>query len=96
MHVEIAEPADMAIRTLGQDDRQRVQAWFGHLRNWDQDPFVRDHSHPLPSSRNTYVLQTSSDLRIFFTKEDDIITVFDIAKRPAILLFGPRSGEEKG
>ena len=94
MQVEIAEPADIALQTLGQDDRQRVDAWFGHLRNWEGDQFVRDHSHRLPSSQNTYVLQTGSDIRLFFTKENGKITVFDVAKRSALLLFGQNSGRE--
>ena len=85
MNVEIAAPADIALRTLSEDDRQRALAWQDHLRNWEGDQFVRTHSHKLSSSENTYVLQTSTDLRIFFTKEDDKITVFDIAKLSALL-----------
>jgi hypothetical protein len=96
MIVEIADPADIALRTLNQDDRQSVLAWVDHLRNWEGDDYVRSHSHRLPSSENTYVLQTSTDLRIFFTKEADKITVFDITKRPALLVFEHVPGGEGG
>jgi mRNA-degrading endonuclease RelE of RelBE toxin-antitoxin system len=94
MRIEIAQPADIALRSLSQDDRQRVQAWLDHLRNWEGDRFIQTRSHRLPSFENTYVLQTSTDIRIFFTKENDTITVFDVAKRPAILTSGHISGGE--
>jgi hypothetical protein len=88
MKIEITAPVEIALRTLGQDDRWQLLAWFDHLKNWEGDEFVRTHSHKLSSPKNTYVLQTSTDIRIFFTIEGDTITVLDVAKRPAILTSG--------
>jgi hypothetical protein len=92
MKVIVAQPVEIALRTLGQDDRQKVQTWLGHLQNWEQDAFVRSRSHKLQSPDNVYVLRTSTDVRIFFTLDGDTITVLDVARRDAIMTSGHPSG----
>ena len=92
MKVVTTQAVEIALRTLGHDDRQRVLTWLQYLENWESDPFVRDHSHPLQSDANTYVLQTSTDVRIFFTIDRNTITVLDVAKRDAIMTSGQTSG----
>ena len=92
MNVVTTAPVDIALRTLGFEDRQQVLAWIGHLKNWEGDPFVQQHSYKLKPSGNTYVLHTSTDIRIFFTLEGNTITVLDVAKRPGILTSGSIAG----
>ena len=94
MKVEITAPADIAMLTLSQDDRQEVLTWLGHLKNWEKDEHVRGRSPRLPSAKNTYVLQGNRDIRLFFSVEGDTITVYDIAKRSAILTFGHATAGE--
>ena len=84
MQVDLTEPVTIALRTLGEDERRRVSSWFDHLKNWENDEFVRSNSHRLASDKNVYVLRTSSDLRIFFTFIDGNIVVLDIARKDAI------------
>ena len=84
-------PVEVALRLLDQDNRQRVFAWFGYLENWDNDEFVRSHSFPLESMPDVLVLQTTTDLRIFFTIQGDTITIIDIAKKQSILASGQLS-----
>ena len=84
-------PVDIALRTLDSEDRRRVHAWFDHLRNWDDDSFVRDHSVPLETVEGVYVFRTSSDLRIFFRFDGEQITVLDIATKDAILAMTGRT-----
>ena len=89
MKIVQTPPVEIAIRTLSQEDRRRVWAWFNHLANWENDSFVREHSRRLPSSSNVYVLSTSNDdFRIFFRLEDDRIEILDIATRSAIMTSG--------
>lgn len=89
MHVVQTPPVEIAIRTLSQEDRRRIRAWFNHLSNWENDSFVREHSKKLPSSPNVYVLRTSNDdFRIFFRLEDDRIEILDIATKSAIMTSG--------
>lgn len=76
---------DLALRTLGPEDVRRVHAWFDHLANWDDDPFVRENSHALDEVPGVRMFRTSTDTRIFFTIEGDTITVLDVAKKQAIL-----------
>jgi mRNA-degrading endonuclease RelE of RelBE toxin-antitoxin system len=92
MKVITTAPVDIALRTLGIEDQRRVLAWIGHLKNWEGDQFVQEHSYKLKPSENTYVLHTSTDIRIFFTLEDNTITVLDVAKRPGILTSGSIAG----
>ena len=72
---------EAAIRTLSQQERQRVFAWFIHLANWENDPHTREMSKPSVDN-DVYVLNTSDDIRIFFKLdlEKKEITVLDIAK----------------
>ena len=70
-----------AIRTLGDDERRKVFSWFDHLENWENDEHVRKMSKAM-IYQNTYVLNTSDDIRIFFTLDaaKDEIVIVDIAK----------------
>jgi hypothetical protein len=79
---------DIALRTLEDDNRRRMQTWFGQLANWDRDEWVRTHSHSLDSIPGVYVLQTNTDFRIFFKMQGNTITVINIGSRQAILAFG--------
>jgi hypothetical protein len=88
MNVVQSPPVQIAIRTLSEEDRRRIWAWFDHLRNWENDSFVREHSEKLPSSTNVYVLKTTNDVRIFFRLEDDQIEILDIATKATIMSSG--------
>jgi hypothetical protein len=78
-------PVDIALRTLEADDVRKIHAWFDHLRNWDGDAFVRTHSHSLEEVPGVHVLNTSTDIRIFFRIDGNTITILDIAKKSAIM-----------
>ena len=81
MKVELTHAAEIALRTLADDDRRRVLAWCDHLRNWEHDETIRGRARRLnvPGYADVYVLTTTTDLRIFFTVEADRIEVTDIA-----------------
>jgi hypothetical protein len=81
-------PVDIALRTLGDEDRRRVEAWFDHLKNWENDPFVRAHSQELPSADDVYVLKAGGEIRIFFRLETGRIVILDIATKATILSSG--------
>lgn len=88
MNVVQTPPVEIALRTLGDEDRRKVLAWFDHLANWKDDPFVRQHSHKLPSGDDVYVLKTNGEFRIFFRLEKERIVILDIATKATILSFG--------
>jgi hypothetical protein len=94
MNVIQTPPVEIALRTLGPEDRRRVLAWLDHLWNWENDPVVRERSHRLDAAHDVYVLKTSGDFRIFFTLEKDRIVVLDIATRETLLASGdvPETG----
>jgi mRNA-degrading endonuclease RelE of RelBE toxin-antitoxin system len=88
MNVVQSPAVDIIIRSLGEEDRLQIQAWFDHLRNWENDPFIRKHAEKLPSAANVYVLKTSNDgWRIIFQLEPDQIKVLDIASKSTIMKF---------
>jgi hypothetical protein len=72
---------DSAIRTLGEEERRKVFSWFDHLRNWENDEHVRKMSKAM-IYQDTYVLNTSDDIRIFFTlnEAENEIVIVDISK----------------
>jgi hypothetical protein len=83
---------DMALGPTGSDWDLEVRAWFRRLADWDNDTFVKENSHALnvdgmPGIR---VLRTPGELRIFFTFEEDSITIQLLATRSAILAVLPR------
>jgi hypothetical protein len=92
MNVAVAEPAQIALRNLSEDDRRRVGAWIENLARWDTDPFVREHSKKLEGGDNVYMLFTSTDVRLFFSLEGDTITVLDAARKATIISSGQISG----
>ena len=81
MNVNKLQSVDAAIRTLSQEERQKVHAWLRHLENWENDEQVRRMSKPTTDS-HVYVLNTSDDIRIFFNLDlqNKEISVVDIAK----------------
>jgi hypothetical protein len=82
-------PVEIALRTLGLQDRQELLAWFDHLKNWEHDSFLRNCAKQVNSSDNVYVLKAGDDFRIFFRLEQDQIVVLDLATKATILGFGP-------
>jgi hypothetical protein len=85
---------EIALRTLGADERRKVQAWFDHLGNWENDSFVRECSHKLNAAEEVYVLKADGEIRIFFRLEGDRITPLDLATKATLLGFGhlPETG----
>jgi hypothetical protein len=93
MKLIIAEPVRIALNTLSNGDRQRVQAWLDRLRNWENDQFVQSQSVSLDlGGREVRMLRTSTDLRIFYTIDQDTITVLDVARKETILSSGNITG----
>jgi hypothetical protein len=88
MQVLQTPPVEIALRTLGSEDRQEVLAWFDHLRNWEHDAFLRNNAKQVNSSDNVYVLKASGDFRIFFLLEQDRIVILDLATKATILGSG--------
>jgi hypothetical protein len=81
MKVTKTRAVDMALRTLDDDDRRKVFAWFTHLGNWENDEHVRGMTKPTVE-RGTYALNTTDDLRIFFklNEAEKEIVVVDLSK----------------
>lgn len=87
-NVQFAPAVELSMSSLDLDGVQRVQAWFEYLKRWDEDEVVRKNSLPLPGHHGVYVLKTTTDIRIFFRIDGDMITVLDIAKQSAIIASG--------
>lgn len=83
---------EIALRTLEPDGVQRMHDWFDYLQRWDSDEEVRRNSEQLHEIPGVYVLRTTTDIRIFFRIDGDVITILDIAKKAAILSSGHASG----
>ena len=91
MQVVLSERVKTALNTLGHDEQQRVNAWFGYLRNWERDPFVKSRSIALNvQGQSLYLFRTSSEVRIFYTVDlaSNTVSVIDIATTDTILSSG--------
>jgi len=88
MNVILTQPVEIALRTLGPEDREKVVAWFDHLKNWENDSLLRSQAKRVNSADNVYVLKTGGDVRIFFRLEQDRIAILDIATKATILSSG--------
>jgi hypothetical protein len=86
MNVLTKRPVEIALRTLKDDERQTIHAWFDQLKNWDNDPHVRGISRQLPY-KDVFVLTTSDGMRIFFNKGENTITILDLATKATIDQF---------
>jgi mRNA-degrading endonuclease RelE of RelBE toxin-antitoxin system len=91
MQVMLSERVRTALNTLSRDDREKVQTWFGYLRNWEEDEFVKSQSVTLDVQGQTmYMFRTSTDVRIFHTvdQQSKTVSVIDIATLDTILSSG--------
>jgi hypothetical protein len=82
------QTADIGLSSLNAENVRRVQGWFNHLKNWDNDAYVRGRSHKLDEVPGVYILLTNTDLRIFFRIDGDTVTVLSIASKATILASG--------
>ena len=92
MQVLSTSPVEIALRTLGAEDREEVLAWFENLRNWEKDTVLRSRAQRLSGSDNVYVLKTGGDFRIFFRLESDRLVVLDLATKATIVGSGHMTG----
>ena len=92
MNVVLTYPVEIGLRSLTEDDRKRVTAWFPRLEKWKTDDFIRNYSHKLDGDDNVYMLKASPVYRIFFQVDEDRIEVLDIATRDTLLLFQQGAG----
>jgi mRNA-degrading endonuclease RelE of RelBE toxin-antitoxin system len=91
MQVILSERVKTFLKTLSRDDRERVQTWFGYLRHWEEDAFVKSQSVMLSvQGQPVYMFRTSTDVRIFYTVDlqGKTVTVIDIATKDTILSSG--------
>lgn len=78
----------IALRTLDAQEKEEICGWLDKFANWETDELVRARSYRLTPEGNRYVLHTYTDFRIFFTHQEDAITVIEITTREAILYYG--------
>ena len=88
----ISAPKYRTSNSTEQNPSTEQSAWLDHLRNWENDSFVRDHSKKLKADDNVYILRTSDDIRVFFRLEKDRIIVLDLATKATIVSFGQMTG----
>ena len=68
-----------------------MDTWFAYLRNWEDDAFVKSHSVMLNvQGQSVYMFRTSTEVRIFFTvnQESKTVNVIDMATKETILSSG--------
>lgn len=95
MNVIQTLPVEIALRTLGQEDRQEVLAWIGHLANWENDTWLRKHARLVNSSDDVYLLKTRRDFCIFFRLEADRIVLLDLTTKATLAAFAHASGSDR-
>jgi len=91
MQVVLSERVKTALNTLSRDDRERAHTWFGYLRNWEEDAFVKSRSVTLDvQGQSVYMFRTSTEVRIFYTVDlqNKTVHVIDIATKDTILSSG--------
>ncbi len=81
-----------ALRTLAEDERRKVFSWFNHLENWENDEHVRRMTKAT-NDHDTYVLNTSDDIRIFFALSEvaQEIVILDLARPSRFEVAGATS-----
>ncbi len=87
MNVTISDIAQIPLISMNDEDRRRATAWFDYLRKWGKDDFLAANARKLPNRENVYLLDTLSDLMIFFSVEGDEISILDVARRETLEMF---------
>ncbi len=85
--VDISEHAAMQYSTLRADDRRQLDAWFGHLKNWNNDEVIRAKSKRLESNGETYFLRTGDGFVIAFSVVKETVNVLSIFSEQTVDLF---------
>ena len=84
MHVTIADSAIIAVKTMREGERRRLEFLLRRLEKWNDDSSVRSISRQLEAETNTYLLMSPDGLRVFFRIQGNEIAVFDIAAKETL------------
>jgi hypothetical protein len=88
MNVTITQPVQISLHSMNDEDHRRVTAWFDFLKkNWGTDEFLRKNSRKLPTEGNVYLLDTLSDLLIFFSVEGEEISILEVGRPKTLEMF---------
>ena len=82
----LTRSAEIALGTLPDAKRRRLQGRLDALRNWDDDKAIRDRSERI-APRGVYMLPASDGLCVFFKAAADKITVLEIANKEVVEQF---------
>jgi hypothetical protein len=86
--VQLTNSAQIAVSSLGAEDRRLVEGWFEHLRHWGTDEFVRSQSRRLKPEEEVYTFPAiGSDLMIAFRVSEPVVNVLSIFRREWGRLF---------
>lgn len=85
----MADSVKIALRAFSDEERRRMFGLFDALKNWENDPDIRKHSHAM-IYKDMYELRASDGIRIFFQKNEQRILIVDIAKKKTIDQFAER------
>ena len=87
MNVTITQPVQISLHSMNDEDQRRMTAWFDYLKNWETDDFLRENSRKLPMEGNVYLLDTLSDLLIFFSVEGKEISILEVGRPEMLEMF---------
>ncbi len=92
MKVIVPSSMTAAIKALSSEESQKVLSWLDQLKNWENDERLRKMTEPM-IYQDTYVLNTSDDVRIFFTlnPKKKVITILDFSKPSRFETAGAQS-----
>jgi hypothetical protein len=75
LKLRLNDDAELALSTLGADDRRRVENLIQQLRHGREDEFVRFHSMAMATMPHHFVLKTRDWLVFFELKEGEVVVL---------------------
>ncbi len=88
LNVRRSDHAEFAYKTLGSEDKTRIETWFRYLRNWRTDPALRTQfSKCLDPAEGIYSITTSTDYVIVFKITGDEAVILSILNKDMVRAF---------
>lgn len=84
---EFTDRAQFSLGRLPNSVKMRVNQALHKLQMYG---FRSPYAQKIPYQENTYLARATNDIRIIFSKEDDVITILDIVPHDKLRQFGIR------
>jgi hypothetical protein len=89
--LDMTEGARIAYSSLREDDQRLLDAWFDHLRHWQDSEYIRANSRLIDPAEQTYLFPRAGDFVIAFKISGNAVVIVSIFRGETVRKFAQQA-----